>query len=189
MTQSISEFQHQIGEHLENIKHAHDRLVEHDNYVDRAVEELDTKTVALQTRLSEIVAERVITDTYLASLGYPIAKGRNRIKVDVEPREVPVEQLSAYLSEILSDLQTLSAAEKEHSAGVDSLKEERESLYRDFALVVSKALDSQVITRQQIEAFGIKLPTRAYLKRLEKEQQEARTADTVETTPEDYDHS
>lgn len=166
MSASIEQFQERIAQTLGPVETAHQQLAEHDENVDYYVNDLDNKNYELQKAISVVVDEKVLTPQYLASQGYPLAVGRNKVKVDVEEKHVELSELGEYISNVFNTLANLKSQADAAREDLDRIKEAREPYYEDFALAVGDALDSDVVTRAQIKAFvGTALPSASVIKK------------------------
>lgn len=166
MTKSIDEFKDLIDKHMGPVMEANSALVDFDERVDAIKEESDEKFVELQDRVAAVLAEKVLTDTYLKSLGYPVPFGRRRRVEGVEPREVPVAELVAYLNDVLSDLSELKSRVDTEREALEEFEKDREPLYREYVLAIKSALDSNAVSRQQLEGFGLKVPSNPIIKKI-----------------------
>lgn len=159
--QSVDEFKQRIDQFLEPIIEAKATLDSHDHIVAGLTEDRDAAAYRLQYQISTVVHEKVFTKEFLESKGYKQAVGRKAVKVDVEPADVPFESLGEYINTTFSLLENHKRALDNAVHDMEEEQAERDVHYRGYADAVYAALDSKLLSRAQLSAFGFPVPPKS----------------------------
>lgn len=177
--QSVDAFKDRLDHYLNPVFEAKTRLQAYDSQVEDATEIYDNAYHELQASISTVVKEKVFTKEFLASKGFKQTSGRQAVKVDVEERDVPFNEMGEYINSTFQTLQQLNARVEEARSEVDSMRSNRDVLYQQYADVVYDALDSKAVSRPQLTSFGVSVPPKSATSKARNES-EAETPTNIE---------
>lgn len=159
--QSVDAFKDKLDRYLNPVFESKAQLQEFDSQVEEATDAYDNVAHDLQRAISTVVKEKVFTKEFLASKGFKQATGRQAVKVDVEEKNVPFNEMGDYINTTFQNLQQLGAKVEEASTRVESMQDTRDALYQKYADVVHAALESKAVSRPQLTSFGISVPPKS----------------------------